>query len=52
MNATTGFDTDLETTDREYAEKFRAAGLIWYYWAIRMAEVFPFRYDRKTREDY
>lgn len=45
MNTTTGFGTDLEPADQEYAEQFRDAGLIWYYWAIHMAEVFPFRYD-------
>jgi hypothetical protein len=45
MNTTTGFGTDLEPADREYAEQFRDAGLIWYYWAIHMEEVFPFRYD-------
>ena len=45
MNTTPGFGTDLEPADREYAEQFRDAGLIWYYWAIHMEEVFPFRYD-------
>lgn len=48
MNTTTGFGTDLEPIDREYAEKFRDAGLIWYYWAIHMEEVFPFRYDTEN----
>ena len=48
MNTTTGFSTDLEPTDRGYAEKFRDAGLIWYYWAIHMEEVFPFRYDTEN----
>lgn len=32
--------TDFETVNREYAEKFRDSGLIWYYWAIHMEEVF------------
>lgn len=50
MNVTVGFGTDLEIVDREYAEKFRNAGLIWYYWAIHMEEVFPFRYSTEEFE--
>jgi len=48
VNTTTGFGTDLEPADREYAEQFRDAGLIWYYWAIHMEEVFSFRYDTEN----
>lgn len=48
MNNTTSFGTDLDPADREYAEKFRDAGLLWYYWAIHMEEVFPFRYDTEN----
>lgn len=42
--------TDFETVNREYAEKFRDSGLIWYYWAIHMEEVFSFKHNTEKFE--